>query len=98
MPESKWLREHFIVLAEKYPLARFVTIKASIADPEMDEIALPAVLVYKNNDLMANLIRFQDEVGLRKWTDEDTERVLLEHRIVSEDLMDDTFVLANSGI
>lgn len=92
MPETKWLRDHFASLAEKYPLARFVTIRANVADPDMDDIALPAVLVYKDNALVANLIRFQDEVGSRRWTDEDTERVLCAASILNEDLMDDTFV------
>ena len=99
MPETSWLIQHFNVLAEKYPLARFVTIRAIIADPEMDEIALPAILAYKHNALVANLIRFQDEVGARgRWSDEDTERVLTDAAILSEDLMDDTFVAPSTSV
>ena len=49
--------------------AKFVTVNALEANPTLDTICLPAVLIYRGGRLIHNLVRFTDElVGGNGWS------------------------------
>ncbi|KAJ3114910.1 hypothetical protein HDU96_001467 [Phlyctochytrium bullatum] len=51
------------VLAAKYPFTRFVRIVSTKADRNFDDVALPALLVYRGGELAVTLLRVVDEVA-----------------------------------
>lgn len=61
-------------LARKYAFAKFVRVSARELD--FDLVGSPAVLGYKNGNLVANLVRFVDPVG-SAFTEEAVENALL---------------------
>lgn len=64
----KLLDDHLRGLSNKYSLAKFVRVSAD--ELEFDLVESPAILVYKNGILIANLVRIIDEVSKRFDIDE----------------------------
>ena len=62
-------------LALCMPHAKFIRVDAFEANPNLDAICLPAVLVYKSGEMTHNLVRFTDELP-RDFTVEDVKEVL----------------------
>ena len=52
IPLCKLLNQHFNVLAKKFPEIKFVKGIATTCIPNMQDSHLPAVFVYKNNQLI----------------------------------------------
>lgn len=68
IPTCKLLDEHLRGLSNKYSLAKFIRVSA--IQLEFDLVESPAILVYKNGILIANLVRIIDEVSTRFDIDE----------------------------
>lgn len=68
IPTCKLLDEHLRGLSNKYSLAKFIRVSA--LQLEFDLVESPAILVYKNGILIANLVRIIDEVSTRFDIDE----------------------------
>mmetsp|Transcript_25662 Transcript_25662/g.43801 ORF Transcript_25662/g.43801 Transcript_25662/m.43801 type:complete len:174 (+) Transcript_25662:2-523(+) len=49
-------------LATSMENIQFIQVNALDADPNLDTICLPAILIYKDGKLVHNLVRFMDEV------------------------------------
>lgn len=62
-------------LALSMPHAKFIRVDAMEANPNLDAICLPAVLVYMGGEMTHNLVRFTDELP-REFTVEDVKEVL----------------------
>ncbi|KAI8854284.1 thioredoxin-like protein [Chytridium lagenaria] len=79
------------VLAPKYPFTKFVRI-VSTKTGDFDEVALPALLVYRGGELALTLLRVDDEIegwkGGRCGVD-DFEEYLVRRRVVDADDMVD---------
>ncbi|KAL0085887.1 thioredoxin-like protein [Phycomyces blakesleeanus] len=63
IPECRKLDDHLRGLASTYALAKFIRVSA--LDLEFDLVGSPAVLAYKSGLLIANMVRFVDQVGPR---------------------------------
>ncbi|KAI9010322.1 thioredoxin-like protein [Phycomyces nitens] len=63
IPECRKLDDHLRGLASTYALAKFIRVSA--VDLEFDLVGSPAVLAYKSGLLIANMVRFVDQVGPR---------------------------------
>jgi hypothetical protein len=68
-------------LSVKFPYAKFLRIKATEADAQYDDYALPTLLLYKNGDLVTSLIRVTDELP-NNWDQDDVEVLLAKHGVV----------------
>ncbi|KAJ3124297.1 Phosducin-like protein 3 [Nowakowskiella sp. JEL0407] len=83
------------VLAKKYPTTKFLRIVAEKADPDMDfDVSMPTLLVYRNGELVNNLVRFSDEIKVWRETGrcgvDEVEKYFCDNGITSEeDLVDD---------
>ncbi|KAJ3299702.1 hypothetical protein HK104_007630 [Borealophlyctis nickersoniae] len=83
-------------LAKKYLSMKFLRIVSAKADPNFDDIALPALLAYKGGYVVTSVMPVTHEV--EGWEEtgrcdlEDFERVLLEHGALNEqDAVTSTF-------
>ncbi|KAI7874743.1 thioredoxin-like protein [Lichtheimia hyalospora FSU 10163] len=74
IPACRTLDDFWRELARKYAFAKFVRVSAR--ELEFDLVGSPAVLGYKNGNLVANLVRFVDLVGTA-FTEEAVENALL---------------------
>ncbi|EJK69054.1 hypothetical protein THAOC_09728 [Thalassiosira oceanica] len=74
-------------LALCMPRAKFIRVDALEANPNLDAICLPAVLVYKSGELKHNLVRFTDELP-RDFTVEDVREVLEGIGVIDPDSTD----------
>ncbi|KXS20170.1 hypothetical protein M427DRAFT_142949 [Gonapodya prolifera JEL478] len=81
------VNSHLDKLAVKYARTKFLRIVSTDADPDFDEIALPAILAYRDGQLIANLIRVQDEVPGNGGTIElnDLENLLISNDVLRRD-------------
>ncbi|KAJ3193582.1 Phosducin-like protein 3 [Irineochytrium annulatum] len=74
------------VLAPRYPGTRFVRIVSTEADETFDEVALPAVLHYRDGEVVKSLMRVSDEVeGWRRFGRcdlEDFEALMLKEKML----------------
>ncbi|KAJ1535128.1 hypothetical protein HK096_002993 [Nowakowskiella sp. JEL0078] len=83
------------VLAKMYPATKFLRVIAEQADPDMDfDVSMPALLVYRNGDLVNNLLRLSDEIQTWKNTGrcdvDDLEAFLIKMGIIKdEELLED---------
>lgn len=75
IPQCRLLNECLTQLAKKFVYAKFLRILAR--DLDFDQIGLPALLVYKNGDLIANLVKITDEIGESEFDSEIVENVLI---------------------
>ncbi|TPX33852.1 hypothetical protein SmJEL517_g03393 [Synchytrium microbalum] len=75
-------------MAQKYGMVKFCKIVSTRADENFDQVALPALLVYRGGDLTHTLIRITDEIPGWRTTGrvelEDFEDYLIRNRVVSE--------------
>ena len=62
-------------MARKFVRAKFLRILAN--DLEFDPIGLPALLVYKNGELIANLVKITEEIGEINFDSDTVEKVLI---------------------
>ena len=68
-------------IARKNEFTRFV--KLSYQDAEMDPISVPAILAYKNGELVANLVSVVDEIPAgRDLSARSLEGVLQSHHVL----------------
>ncbi|CDH52167.1 hypothetical protein RO3G_10266 [Lichtheimia corymbifera JMRC:FSU:9682] len=74
IPACRTLDDFWRELARKYAFAKFVRVSARELD--FDLVGSPAVLGYRNGNLVANLVRFVDMVG-PAFTEEAVENALL---------------------
>jgi hypothetical protein len=81
---------HLDELAKKYyPQAKFLRIHSEQLTQVMnfDPIAFPALLVYRNKDLMATLLRISDEIPIWKketaCSTQDLEDYLIENQVLT---------------
>ncbi|KAL7550752.1 hypothetical protein ACHAWF_013978 [Thalassiosira exigua] len=74
---SRALRESLERVAPLLDRAKFVEVDAREANPELDSICLPAVLVYKAGKLAKNWVRFTDDLRGRGGAAEEV-RIALE--------------------
>jgi len=49
-------------VAQCMPHAKFIEVRALDANPKLDTICLPAVLIYRGGELVHNLVRFTEEL------------------------------------
>jgi hypothetical protein len=66
-------------LARKFVRAKFLRILAS--DLEFDPVGLPALLVYKNGELIANLVKITEQIGEINFDSDTVEEVLIRYVI-----------------
>ncbi|CAI2169861.1 624_t:CDS:2 [Funneliformis geosporum] len=87
-PQCRLLNECLIYLARKFVGAKFLRILAH--DLEFDPIGLPALLVYKNGELIANLVKITEEIGETNFDSDIVEEVLIRYGAinVNEDIDD----------
>ncbi|KAJ3286308.1 Phosducin-like protein 2 [Rhizoclosmatium sp. JEL0117] len=77
------------VLAAQYPLVKMVKIISTKADASFDNIALPALLIYKGGELQKTLLRITDEI--QGWARtgrcdlDDFEEYLIRNNVVSRE-------------
>ncbi|KAJ3340018.1 Phosducin-like protein 2 [Gonapodya sp. JEL0774] len=76
------LNSHLDKLATKYPRVKFLRIISTDADPDFDDVALPAILGYRNGDLVANLVHIQDQMSTGSFDICDVENILLRHNLL----------------
>ncbi|KAI9290536.1 thioredoxin-like protein [Neoconidiobolus thromboides FSU 785] len=81
--ECQELHQVLVQLSKVYGYAKFCEIKASITSSKFDDIVLPSILVYRNNQLEHNLIRFIDEFNSKNINLQNTEAVLLRLGVLS---------------
>ncbi|CAG8585611.1 1275_t:CDS:2 [Funneliformis caledonium] len=88
IPQCRLLNECLIHLARKFVGAKFLRILAH--DLEFDPIGLPALLVYKNGELIANLVKITEEIGETNFDADTVEEVLIRYGAinVNEDIDD----------
>lgn len=55
VPDCKWVDHALTQLAAAHPFVKFRRIRASLANARLDHEVLPALLVYKNKDLIQSL-------------------------------------------
>ncbi|CAG8574306.1 11154_t:CDS:2 [Dentiscutata heterogama] len=77
IPQCKLLNECLTHLAKKFVHSKFLRILAH--DLDFDPIGLPALLVYKNGKLIANLVKITDEIGETNFDSNNIEEILLRH-------------------
>ncbi|KAJ3411832.1 Alpha-1,3-mannosyltransferase-like protein [Chytridiales sp. JEL 0842] len=83
------VNEFLADLAPRYPYTKFVRIVAIKADSNFDQIALPALLVYKNGDVVTSFMRVTDEI--EGWAKtgrcelDAFEEFLLSNKVISEE-------------
>ncbi|CAG8668113.1 17808_t:CDS:2 [Dentiscutata erythropus] len=77
IPQCKLLNECLTRLARKFVHSKFLRILAH--DLDFDPIGLPALLVYKNGKLIANLVKITDEIGEVNFNSDNIEEILLRH-------------------
>jgi len=72
-------------LAEEYPNVKFCRLKASAAgvSSKFKKMGLPAILVYKEGQLMGNFVRLIDEFG-EDFFASDVESFLIEHGMLQD--------------
>ncbi|CAG8468316.1 15342_t:CDS:2 [Cetraspora pellucida] len=75
IPQCRLLNECLTHLARKFINSKFLRILAH--DLDFDLIGLPAILVYKNGKLIANLVKITDEIGETNFDSDTVEKVLL---------------------
>ncbi|CAG8518362.1 219_t:CDS:2 [Scutellospora calospora] len=75
IPQCRLLNDCLTHLARKFVNSKFLRILAH--DLEFDPIGLPALLVYKNGELIANLVKITDEIGETNFDSDIVEEVLL---------------------
>ncbi|ORY08278.1 thioredoxin-like protein [Basidiobolus meristosporus CBS 931.73] len=81
--ECKRMNDCLDRIATRYVHAKFLKIPSVEADPDFDPIALPAILAYKNGELIANLIRVTEELGDR-FDEEAVEALLVKNFVLCE--------------
>ncbi|CAG8600805.1 11951_t:CDS:2 [Diversispora eburnea] len=81
-PQCRLLNECLTQLAKKFVYAKFIRILAH--DLEFDPIGLPALLVYKNGDLIANLVKITDEIGENNFDFKIVENVLIRYGVLNQ--------------
>jgi len=88
IPQCRLLNECLIYLARKFVRAKFLRILAS--DLEFDPIGLPALLVYKNGKLIANLVKITEQIGEINFDSDTVEEVLIRYGAINinEDIDD----------
>ncbi|GAO45850.1 thioredoxin-like protein [Saitoella complicata NRRL Y-17804] len=81
LQDSELLSDALPIIAQRYPRVRFV--KLHFLEAEMDSVAIPALLCYRQGDLVANLVRVVDEIPLgQKITTQSIEAVLTRHELL----------------
>lgn len=75
----------FEELAVEYPEVKFCCVEVSIAglSRHFERRGVPAILIYKNGNLMGNFIRVTDELG-DEFVTSDVENYLLEHGMLPD--------------
>ncbi|GBB93191.1 hypothetical protein RclHR1_02130004 [Rhizophagus clarus] len=82
IPQCRLLNECLIYLARKFVRAKFLRILAS--DLEFDPIGLPALLVYKNGELIANLVKITEQIGEINFDSDTVEEVLIRYGAINK--------------
>ncbi|RHZ76499.1 hypothetical protein Glove_197g48 [Diversispora epigaea] len=82
IPQCRLLNECLTQLAKKFVYAKFIRILAH--DLDFDPIGLPALLVYKNGDLIANLVKITDEIGENNFDSKIVENVLIRYGVLNQ--------------
>lgn len=83
LPECQKIHSVLKDLALTYGYAKFCEIPASATGSQFDDEVLPTILVYKCSKLIANLVRFIDELSTPSISAETVESVLLRHNALS---------------
>lgn len=83
IPECKTMNSCLDKLAKKYQHVKFCCLDASVAGMSYEFIknGVPALLVYKNGDLVGNFVSLGDEFG-EKFDEGDVEDFLVENNIL----------------
>ncbi|CAB4424594.1 unnamed protein product [Rhizophagus irregularis] len=82
IPQCRLLNECLIYLARKFVKAKFLRILAS--DLEFDPVGLPALLVYKNGELIANLVKITEQIGEINFDSDTVEEVLIKYGAINK--------------
>ncbi|KAF0466647.1 thioredoxin-like protein [Gigaspora margarita] len=80
-PQCRLLNECLTHLARKFIHSKFLRILAH--DLDFDPIGLPALLVYKNGNLIANLVKITDEIGETNFDSDTVEEILLRYNALN---------------
>ncbi|KAG9288930.1 hypothetical protein G9A89_019552 [Geosiphon pyriformis] len=92
IPQCRRMNECLALLARKYVQVKFLRILAR--ELEFDPVGLPAILVYKNGTLIANLVKITEQIGEADFDPDTVEQVLISNGALQSS---EIFVALNSN-
>ncbi|KAI8619620.1 thioredoxin-like protein [Chytriomyces sp. MP71] len=89
MESCRLVNAYLEILAAHFHAVKMVKIISTLADASFDDIALPAILMYRNGELVKSLLRMTDEIGgwakTGRCSLEDFEEYLVRNKALSRE-------------